>query len=405
MTMRRGACPTLLQPMQTGDGLLVRFAPGPGRLTPVRLRAIGQAAEQHGNGLVEITSRGKLQVRGLSAQSAPLLGERIVQLDLGLADGLQAEVGALAGSAADEIADPLPLATTVAQLAADNGLTHALAPKVSVTIDGGGALHLAEIGADIKIEAISGARWRIGIGGNSAKARWLGQGDAAQTARTAIVILGLLANKGAAMRVQHLHGDLLDGLAADLAPTAPLPAFDHPSPVGVFPLRDGSEAYGFALPFGQARGQDLAAFAEAAIDATEIRLAPGGGLLVLGLPEDQAPALRETARRLDFIADPTDTRLSIVACAGAPSCAAALFDAKAVGRDLASSGLLDGSLRVHLAACAKLCAQPAGPKITLIGRKRGCTLAADNATPADALEAFLGERGEAHRTTPRRKKT
>lgn len=405
MTMRRGACPTLLTPMQTGDGLLVRFAPAPGRLAPARLKAIGEAAERHGNGLVEITSRGKLQVRGLTAESAPLLAERICELELGLADGLQVETGPLAGSTADEIADPLPLVDRITRLIAKNGLADALAPKVSVMVDGGGTLHLAEIGADIRIEAAPDGQWRIGVGGNGATARWLGQADADRAAATAVAILGLLVDRTGLMRAQHLRDEVLDDLAGGLTPASSPPAFDHPTPVGDFPLRGGEMAHGFAMSFGQARGADLARFAEAADGAREIRLAPGGGLVVLGLPRGRVTALRATARELDFIVDADDTRLLIVACAGAPSCAAAFFDAKAVGRDLAGSGLLDGSFRVHLSACVKLCAQPFGRKATLIGRKRDCILSADGAMPDGALETFLTERGEAHRTTPRRKKS
>ena len=69
---RRGACPGLSAPMQTGDGLLVRLLP----LGTISLRAFAdlcRAARTHGNGIVEVTSRGSIQVRGLSAASGSFL--------------------------------------------------------------------------------------------------------------------------------------------------------------------------------------------------------------------------------------------------------------------------------------------------------------------------------------------
>ena len=68
---RRGACPGLSAPMQTGDGLLVRLMPA----ATVALDAMAGlcgAARQHGNGIIEITARGSIQVRGLSAASAAI---------------------------------------------------------------------------------------------------------------------------------------------------------------------------------------------------------------------------------------------------------------------------------------------------------------------------------------------
>src|SRR6266853_487581 len=59
----RGICPGLSVPMPTGDGLLVRLRP----TAPVPLDAmVGfcEAACQHGNGTIEVSARGSLQVRG-----------------------------------------------------------------------------------------------------------------------------------------------------------------------------------------------------------------------------------------------------------------------------------------------------------------------------------------------------
>ena len=69
--MRRGACPGLTTPMATGDGLLVRLMPV-GTISLDAMAGLCAAAQQHGNGILEITSRGSLQVRGLSNRKGGL---------------------------------------------------------------------------------------------------------------------------------------------------------------------------------------------------------------------------------------------------------------------------------------------------------------------------------------------
>ncbi len=63
--MIRGWCPTVHAPMRTGDGLLVRVKPFGGRLPAAALAALAEAASTYGNGAVQLTSRGNLQVRGV----------------------------------------------------------------------------------------------------------------------------------------------------------------------------------------------------------------------------------------------------------------------------------------------------------------------------------------------------
>lgn len=80
----RGWCPGVHEPMASGDGLLVRVKPPGGRLPSVALHAVADAAEAHGNGVIELTSRGNLQIRGLTAASAPEFARAMVAV--GLAD-------------------------------------------------------------------------------------------------------------------------------------------------------------------------------------------------------------------------------------------------------------------------------------------------------------------------------
>jgi precorrin-3B synthase len=76
--LRRGWCPSTLRPMETGDGWLVRLHPPGGVLTPVQLCRIAALAAEHGNGLIEISGRGNMQLRGVSQQTHPALVEALM---------------------------------------------------------------------------------------------------------------------------------------------------------------------------------------------------------------------------------------------------------------------------------------------------------------------------------------
>ena len=171
--LARGLCPTLAAPMQTGDGLLVRLNPVASGLSPNILIALCEAALRHGNGIVEVTARGNLQIRGLAVQSALSLSRDVDALGIAVHTGAPVETGPLAGLDPEEIADPRPLAERIRAEIATAGLAARLGPKVSVVVDGGGRSGLGEVIADVRLTSMhddAGATWRLAIAGNAAMA-------------------------------------------------------------------------------------------------------------------------------------------------------------------------------------------------------------------------------------------
>jgi len=143
---RRGACPGLSTPMLTGDGLLVRLMPA--ECIPLdAFVAVCTAARAHGNGAIEITARGSLQLRGLTPRSAPLLASDVAALDIVAIEGVPVIADPLSDDP-DALIDSAGLAATLRRAIADAGLV--LAPKVSVIIDGGGRLHLDALAAQLR---------------------------------------------------------------------------------------------------------------------------------------------------------------------------------------------------------------------------------------------------------------
>jgi len=204
---RRGACPTLAAPMMTGDGLLVRLALERPGLSPAVLLAIAAAAADHGNGLIDVSARGNIQIRGISGDSLAALTRRLEALEILALDGPAIAVNPLAGIDPAIRNDPLSLARIVRELASELRL----APKVAIVIDGRGALPLDGLVADIRMVASDGG-WSIALGGDALSAVPLAWVDEGHAGAAALAILELLASRGDEGRARSI-------LAADLGAT------------------------------------------------------------------------------------------------------------------------------------------------------------------------------------------
>lgn len=376
-TMRRGWCPGTLRPMLTGDGLLVRLHPPRNALTPDQLAYVAELASRHGNGQVEVSGRGNLQLRGIRAEAHPALVEAL--LAQGLVDEAQGDgpnklvlTSPLAGLAADELLDAAALAEAVER--AGRGVA-GLPAKVSLAVDGGGALALDAFPVDLRLRAVSAEAVAFGLPGDA----WFGPvaPDAAPALAVRLLSGFVAANCRSLDRIRRMRDldpDARAALAAacGLAPTAAPPARPRPDPVGVLAERTGRVALLAGLPFGRSDAEGLARIAELAHSAgcRELRLSPWRGLAFRGLDAGAADILREALRNAGLVVDADDPRLAVFACAGAPSClrgeAPALADAAVLAHALAPL-LVDG-LSLHVSGCSKSCAQPGRADLTLLGR-------------------------------------
>lgn len=383
--MRRGACPSLPAPMPTGDGLLARLQPVE-PLTLNQLVQLAALAAELGNGILEVTARGKLQLRGLTPASAPRLAEGVAGLAFALPEGFPVEHSALAGLDPAAQADPRPLAAAIGEGAA--GLVPRLAPKTSVTLDAGGALSLAALKADIALTA-TGAGWRVALAGREA-----GVIEEARAAPLVVALLGSVAQVGPQARMADLVArEGLAGLIArhGLAPGAPLPARDAADPVGLHALNNGSFALGVGLAFGQARAEALEALGHAAraAGARHVEPAAGRALLLVGLAREAVPELERRAAELGFITRASDPRRRVFACAGRPACGSARVETHALAAALAPH-VRRGEL--HVSGCAKGCAHPARARLTIVGLDEGAGLVVEG-TPRDVPAWRVSEAG------------
>ena len=387
--LRRGACPGLSAPMATGDGLLARLRPD-GTVPLDAMAGLCAAARAHGNGIIEITSRGSLQVRGL--RDADAFADAVARLGIAAHDGVPVIADPLAGLDADELLDAGALAAELRAAIATRGLTERLAPKVTIVIDGGGALHLDALTADIRLRAVSAsdrASLHVAIGGGAATAVPLYTVAAADAIDAVIALLDRIAAHGPQARAR----DVIRGAAAR---TTALPARSTADPIGLHPLRDETLAAGIGLAFGHSDAATLDALVQSARDAgaAGLRTAPGRALLFIGLAADRVGALITAAGALGFIVDRDDPRRRVVACAGAPVCAAAEIPTRALAPEIArrAAALLAAGDVIHLSGCAKGCAHHGAAALTAIGRGGQCDLTVGDAPAGACTVAALPQR-------------
>jgi precorrin-3B synthase len=398
--LRRGACPGLSAPMQTGDGLLVRLLPI-GTLPLDAFASLCAAARQHGNGVVEVTARGSIQVRGLSPASAPRFAAAVAALGIAAADGIAVHASPLAGLDLDEILDTEKIAADVRRALADDALVAKVAPKISVAVDGGGALSLDGLSADVRLRAElkkGRAVLAVSVGGDRAGATELGFVAPADAAVVVARILETIAQRGRDVRARDIVDregvepfglavrDLLEGPEPD----SRLRGNERKPVIGTHALRDGAIGCGVGLAFGHADATSLVNLIEAAAarGATGLRAAPDRALIFVGFSPDALRALASDAAQLGFIVRADDPRRFVVACAGAPICSSARIAARALAPRVAAAcaDSLGAGCTIHLSGCAKGCAHPAPAALTVVGAAEGCGLVADGTARDAPLE-------------------
>ncbi|QRM53567.1 precorrin-3B synthase [Sinorhizobium sp. BG8] len=379
--LRRGACPSLSAPMQTGDGLLVRFRPFADGLPPASFAEIARLAALHGNGLIEVTMRGSLQIRGLSAESVSRLASAFIEAGIRWQNGIAVEVPPLAGGDPSEIADPRPIATAIRKIAADRNPPLALAPKLAIVVDGGGRLHLGESVADLRLDAIGmrgSALWRLAIGGDRQSARPVAEFLPEAVPQAVMAVLEKLASAGTGTRGRDLEiGGLISEARGQCDPEAEFANEPHPGFVGAHTI-GGAPILGIGLRYGQVQSPTLSNLMKvlAEIGASEVLPSPGRALLIRGLERSTVPIAQAAARSAGFSVDGHEPGNFIAVCAGSLGCASGHFDTRAVADALVEKtpALFDGSISVHVSGCTKGCARPAPAALALSGTAAGIGL-------------------------------
>ncbi|MFC4165950.1 precorrin-3B synthase [Teichococcus aestuarii] len=361
----KGWCPHLFAPMETGDGLLLRVKPFRSRLSAAQARRLAALAP----GAVELTNRGNLQLRGVAPTRADAMARAVVEAGLADPDAGREARRNLIGPPlmGDDPALSPGLAEWHAALSALLAEAGSLPGKFGAALDGGGALPLSGLAADLLL--------RLAPTGEAALHLPGGLRLAGATPEALARLVENFRATGARRMRAALAGH---GAAALLAGTglSPLPALPEPlapEPVGFHPYPGtGRGAFGLAPEFGVLDGAGLAALADLAEEFGDgtLRLTPWRALLLAGVRRPAALARAAAG----WITDPADPRRRVVACPGAAGCASGQADTRADARALLARGAVPAKGLLHLSGCAKGCAHPVPAAAVLVAAPDGYAL-------------------------------
>lgn len=399
---KRNACPGPWTPMAAGDGLLIRLRGSSHSLTATQVRGLAALASEHGSGLIELTRRANLQLRGLCGETLAELQAGLVKL--GLADPSPAREQR-PGLLVDPLHGLVPGRASLDQLAhaIDGALAacteeHALSAKLGIVLDNAsGALH--DVEADIRVELLDEVADRAQVlVPTPTGAVPLAVCRAADIPEAVSALLRELARccdpDGSRMRdlVRAQGLDALRACVAHLAladvtvcararslqPALPTLGFQG----GVTPW------LGLGIAFGSAPSATWMALAELAerFGQADVRLSPAREVILPGVRlEIAVPAVMEVAREHGLITREDDSRRRVIACSGAPACVSSLGETRALATALAETARerLAAGGTLHVSGCGKACASGAAATLTVVLAEGGAHLG-ENATVAAA---------------------
>ncbi|MEJ2410196.1 MAG: cobalamin biosynthesis protein CobG [Novosphingobium sp.] len=341
----KGWCPCAWRPMETGDGLLMRVKPRLSRLTRAQGLALCELAARFGNGIIDISRRAHLQIRGVAETDSPALLAELLALDL-----------VDAGPRMERLRNVL-----IAPDWTEGDDTHRIAcdlfgrldrlpdlpGKAGFVIDAGAAPVLIGESGDFRVE-------RGADGGLILRADGRSAGAAAPRGGEADMLIALAhwfceSGGPAKGRMKRHDAPLPDWAAGTAAPAAGRVRI-RPGPLTL----GAAPATAHGVAFGQVEAEVLAgALADPGVAA--LRITPWRVVVIEGARQGAVAGL---------IADAADPLLDAYACPGAPACPQASVATRDLARLLAPA--VPGTL--HVSGCAKGCAFPQPAETVLTGR-------------------------------------
>ena len=331
-------CPGVLRPHLAADGAMVRVRVPGGQTTGRGLGHLGAVAERYGRGLLQLTSRASIQIRGLPVDLPDAVAIEIARagflpsVDHERVRNIAASpLTGLSGGLAD--LRPMIIALDRA-LIADPDLTELPGRFLFVLDDGRG--DVASLSFDIAYRAQGPDHGEVLMGAH----RWSTSADDA-VPRMIELAGRFRAVRGAAWRVREIEA------APDPIPTG---RTDH-SPGAI----DGHASV--TAPLGHLTPPQVRAVVEVS-EGGPIVITPWRGLVLPG-----------AAGRLDQLAaagltvDDDSVWTMITACVGAPWCANGRADTQTWAAGLAAAGT---SVRTHLSGCERRCGAPTEPHLDLV---------------------------------------
>ncbi|MFI5717244.1 precorrin-3B synthase [Nocardia sp. NPDC051750] len=377
------SCPGVLRLHEAADGPLARVRVPGGRLSPAQVQALAEAAHRLGDGNIELTSRGNVQLRQVrdAGALADLLGaagllpsrthERVRNI---IASPLTGRIG--------NYPDIRPLVSALdARLLGAPALAD-LPGRVLFTVDDGRG-DVSGLRPDIGVHALDADRFALLLAGRDSGVRIPAAGavDSLVAAAHGFLELGtgqwrLHEVENGVARLTELLGHSPGAERLEFADTtAP--------PIGWLPQDDGLVALGAGVRLGSlpARTAEFLAAIE-----RPLLITPWRSLVVTDLAEGAAEQVVRVLAPLGLIFDAASPWLQITACAGQPGCAKSHTDVRADAAAAVESGRTTAGTaeapaipaervvtagRQHWSGCDRHCGRPAGQVTDVIATPDG----------------------------------
>ncbi|WP_369204866.1 precorrin-3B synthase [Streptomyces sp. PU-14G] len=449
---RGDACPGALRLHHADDGALARVRVPGGVLDSAQAEALAEAALRLGDGDLHLTSRGNLQLRGLSAQSADELGrlleaarllpsvthERVRNIVASPLSGLDGAGGRDVRSWLVELDRLLCASEEASELsgrflfALDDGRGDVSALGADVTLlalrdgdallrvgghegeRGGGAADVLRVpGEHAPLAALAAAEAFCAVVREHGERAWR-IGDLPPEGR-GLVVRRAAERAGPAARTVPLPPSPAQGAAAP-PPEGPAPGLVRAGG-GSGAAGDRGVALSVLAPLGRLDGDQWRLLARTARHkgAGELRVTPWRGIVVPGVADEAAEGALAALGAAGLVTDPASPWRGVGACTGRPGCGKALADVRTDAASCLSKATAhttptaarpsDASRRdrqglpVYWSGCARRCGRPRGDHVDVVaeaGGYRVTTVSAHGTQPAPSPLVPYGDYGDAH---------
>jgi precorrin-3B synthase len=386
---------------QAADGGLARVRLPGGLLSPTQLRVLAAASGELGDGNLELTSRGNVQIRALRPGAPQTLSDRLY--DAGLLPSITHErvrnilASPLSGLDEHSLYDVLPLAAELDHLlCAQAGLAELPGRFLFALDDGRG--DLSALGADVAVRVLpGGTKAALLLGGQLGGAQVrLEEVPSVMVAAAEAFLAERTEQESEAWRLAELtEGPAQIYKRLGLPQPAATELNPAPSPTvvaGLHQQTDGRIALVVTVPLGSLSAEQAAVLAEIAdLGNGQIRVTPWRSVVLGGLV-----AVEEVVPRLEsagLVVEPESPWNGVTACAGKPGCAKALADVRADARE-ATSRIHPGRKTVHWSGCERRCGRPAGEFVDVVALGKGYAIDGEPVATelAEAVAAARGAR-------------
>ncbi|MDT5074707.1 MAG: precorrin-3B synthase [Mycobacterium sp.] len=343
------ACPGALQVHQAADGALARVRLPGGMIEAPQLEALALAAARFGSPAMELTSRGNVQIRGVTDSEA--LADAIA--DAGLLPSASHErvrnvvASSLTGRKGGN-ADVRPLVRSLdAAIQASDRLATLPGRFLFAVDDGRG--DVSGLGADVGLHFLDDDTAALLVAG-------VDTGVRTQDGVSTLVDVAqrFTEIRGTAWRTTELTDvdPLLDGLVRTAEPGTTWPPVTRP-PVGWIEQDDGLVALGAAVPLGVLKTR-VAEYLAAV--GSPLVITPWRSVLIGDLDEGIADTALRVLAPLGLVFDDGSPWLDVSACTGSPGCAHSVADVRHDAAQAVYDGSADGHR--HFVGCARACGSP-----------------------------------------------